>query len=193
IDGFVLKPFNVKTLAAVVGERIEAARALADAGGVEEGTELLTPALLTTRLTDEIHHAQVSGDPLTFGLVTLRTLTGLPGQAGQDAAGWLIREIAAQARTMLPEEFAMARSGNDELAVVAPTALPLQAARVLEHVLDELRGPRTLPGGESVQVEPVAGLAGYPQHAGDADGLFMAADAALSDAIDTRRPVAVAL
>jgi hypothetical protein len=66
-------------------------------------------------------------------------------------------------------------------------------ARWLEPILTTLRGPRSLPGGDEVVVELLAGIAGFPEHAADPDGLYMAADAALADAADDGRLVAVAL
>ena len=193
IDGFVSKPFNVNTLAKIVAQRIEAARRLGASGVVEEGSEILTTAVLDARLADEIDLAEASGTALTFGIVSLRALRDLPGQAGIDARSWLVRVLVEEARPRLPADVALARTSTDELAVVAPATTPEEAARWLEQVLGELRGPRTLPGGHEVTVEPVAGLAGYPVHALDPDGLYMAADAALAVATDSRRLVAVAL
>jgi len=191
IDGFVTKPFNVNTLKEVVAQRIEAARHLGDSGVIEEGSEVLTAAVLDARLADEIDLAQASGTPLTFGIVGLRT-KGL----GADAAAvrtWLVRVLVDEARPRMAAEVALARTSTDELAVVAPGSTPAEVARWLEPVLAELRRPRTLPGGESVTVELAAGLAGYPEHASEPDGLYMAADAALAGAAESRSLVAVAL
>jgi CheY-like chemotaxis protein len=193
IDGFVSKPFNVNTLAEVVAQRIEAATHLGESGVVEEGSEVLTTAVLDARLADEIDLAQASGAPLTFGIISLPTLRGLPGRAGEEARSWLLRALVGEARPLLPPEVALARTSTDELAVVAPACTPAEAAEWLERILEHLRGRRTLPGGEEVVLEPTAGLAGYPEHALDPDGLYMCADSALADARDGRRLVAVAL
>jgi DNA-binding response OmpR family regulator len=193
IDGFVTKPFNADTLAALVAQRIEAARALGESGVIEEGSEVLTTPVLDARLADEILHAQSSGRPLTFGIVSMRIPKGLKGLDAAAVRTWLVRTLVAQARPRIAADVALARTSTDELAVVAPGSTPEEVARWLEPVLGALRGARSLPGGDEVVVELLAGVAGYPEHAGDPDGLYMAADAALADAADANRLVAVAL
>ena len=193
IDGFVTKPFNADTLAALVAQRIEAAEALGESGVVEEGSELLTTAVLDARLADEIDLALASGTSLTFGIVSMRIPKGLKGLDGPAVRTWLVRTLVGLARPRIAPDVALARTSSDELAVVAPGSTPAEVARWLEPVLGELRGARSLPGGDEVVVELLAGLAGYPEHAGDPDGLYMAADAALADAADAGRLVAVAL
>jgi hypothetical protein len=59
------------------------------------------------------------------------------------------------------------------------------AARAIELV--------RLPGGAEVAVRLAVGVAAFPEHAADADGLYMAADAALQDAVDRGQPFAVAI
>jgi CheY-like chemotaxis protein len=193
IDGFVTKPFNADTLAALVAHRIEAAHALGESGVVEEGSELLTTSVLDARLADEIDLALASDKPLTFGIVSVRIPKGLKGLDGAAVRTWLVRTLVQQARPHIAPEVALARTSSDELAVVAPGSTPADVARWLEPVLVTLRGARSLPGGDEVVVELVAGVAGFPEHAVDPDGLYMAADAALADAADTGRLVAVAL
>lgn len=194
IDGFVSKPFNVNTLAELVSKRIAAAKELGDSGVVDEGSEVLTAAVLDARLADEIDMAQAEGSPLAFGIVTLRSPRGRRNPDDDAAHGYLVRVLVDEARPFLPAEVVLARTVTDELAVVAPATSSAEAAQLLERVLGHLRGKRTLPGGELVAVEPVAGVAAYPEHAIDPDGLYMAADAALADALDVaHRVVSVAL
>ena len=192
IDGFVAKPFNVNTLAGVVAQRIEAARALGDSGVVEEGSEVLTTAVLDARLADEIEVARRSGAPLTFGIVSLRSPK--PGRGDDDSVrAWLVRTLVQEASPRIAPDVALARTSTDELALVAPGSTCTEVTRWLEPLLGELRGLRALPGGDEVVVELIAGLAGFPDHALEPDGLYMAADAALAGAADARRLVAVAL
>lgn len=192
IDGFVTKPFNVNTLADVVATRIEAARALGDSGVVEEGSDVLTTAVLDARLADEIELARRSGASIAFGIVSLRSPKAMRGD-DPSVRAWLVRTLVAEAASRIPTDVALARTSTDELAVVAPGSSCAEVLRWLEPLLGELRGPRALPGGEEVAVELVAGLAAYPEHAVEPDGLYMAADAALAAATDDRRLVAVAL
>ena len=193
IDGFVTKPFNVNTLASVVAKRIEAARRLGDSGVVEEGSEVLTTAVLDARLADEIEVSRRSGWPLTFGIVSVRVARVPRGDDEGAIRTWLVRTLVQEAAPRLATEVALARTSTDELAVVAPGSTPTEVRQWLEPLLAQLRGPRALPGGEQVTVELTAGLAGYPEAAADPDGLYMAADAALAGATDANDLVAVAL
>ena len=193
IDGFVAKPFNVNTLADVVAQRIDAARRLGDSGVVEEGSEILTTAVLDARLADEIELSRRSGAPLTFGIVSIRLPRSPRGTDTGSVRSWLVRTLVQEATPKLAHDVALARTSTDELAIVAPGSTPAAVNRWLEPLLGQLRGPRALPGGEELHVELVAGLAGYPDHAAEADGLYMAADAALADATESGCLVAVAL
>src|SRR5437763_4744684 len=77
IDGFVYKPFNVNTLAALVAERIDAARALA-AGGRDDTFGVMSWRYLSARLTDEVM-APPAGHPVSFALVQLRSTSAVRG------------------------------------------------------------------------------------------------------------------
>ena len=55
------------------------------------------------------------------------------------------------------------------------------------------QGVLDFAGGAVVPVDLNAGLASYPANAADPDGLFMAADAALADAVDGGIAVQLAL
>jgi PleD family two-component response regulator len=194
IDAFVTKPFNVNTLADVVSRRIDAARALRQRGEpVDPALGVLTTAVLEARLADEIGLARASGQPLAFALVTLRSGAGLRERLGADGLGGLVRRLLEIAGPLVPDDVTLGRTEDDELAVVAPATSPEFAVELLERVLSRIRGPHTVPGGGVVQVDPAAGVAGFPQHATDSAGLFMAADAALADALDRSGLVSLAL
>jgi DNA-binding response OmpR family regulator len=193
IDGFVDKPFNVNTLAGIVEQRIGAARALAETGDGDDAAVAIGPAVLDARLADELEHAHAAGRPLTMALVTLRSLSALRRSIGDDGLAWLVRELVAAARAVLPADAVVGRMSEDEVVVLLPNTAARDGAALLEELLAHLRGVRRLPGGAEVVVEPAAGVAAYPEHASDPDGLFMATDAALADAIDADLPVGLAL
>ena len=94
-----------------------------------------------------------------------------------------MRQLVDDVRDLLPPGGAIGRTDTDELAVLLPGMAARPAAAAVEQALGSLRGTRALPGGGEVRADPVAGIAGWPEHALDAEGLFMAADAALADAI----------
>jgi DNA-binding response OmpR family regulator len=191
LDGFVTKPFNVNTLAGLVAERIEAARTVAE-GGRDESLGLMTQAYLTARLSDEIN-AATSGRSVSFALVQLRTLGAVESAAGPDGVGYVVRELIAFARDHLPEGAVLGRTETSELAVVVsgPSAVDLEP--ILAAALAATPGTISLPGGATVEIALAAGLASFPQHASSVDELYMAADAALAEAVDTNSPLCVAI
>ena len=73
----------------------------------------------------------------------------------------------------------LARTGADELAVLVPRADSADVVAILGPVL--------------AQLECAAGVAAFPEHARAPDALYMAADAALTDAIEAGEPMRVAL
>jgi PleD family two-component response regulator len=193
IDGFVEKPFNVQTLADIVEQRITAARRLAETGDGDDAAFAIGPAVLDARMADEIEHAHATDRPLAIALVTVRSLAGLRRSIGEDGLAWLVRELVAEAKAVLPPGTIVGRMGGDELIILLPNTSADRGALLLEELLGGLRRPRQLPGGAEVRIDPAAGIAGYPAHATDPDGLFMAADVALADALDTDQLVGLAL
>lgn len=194
IDAFVSKPFNADTLAEVVGGCIEAARRLAEKGEpLDEPSGVLTATVLEARLADEIGLARAVGRPLAFALVTLRGVAAVRSAVGGDGLAWLVRDLVTRALPLMPADASLGRTEDDELALLAPGLAPAEAARLLTAVLGQVRGSTVLPGGAEVVADPVAGVAGFPAHAVDPPGLFMAADAALSNALEAGDAVAVAL
>ena len=191
LDGFVTKPFNVNTLAGLVAERLEAARTVAE-GGRDESLGLMTQAYLTARLTDEIN-AATANHSVSFALVQLRTLGAIESAAGTEGVSYVVRELIAVAREHLPEGAVLGRTETSELAVIVsgPSAATLEP--VLAAALAAT--PRTIspPACGTVTIELAAGLASFPEHAGSVDELYMAADAALAEAVDTHSPLCVAI
>lgn len=191
LDGFVSKPFNVNTLAGLVAERLEAAKAVSE-GGRDEALGLMTQAYLTARLTDEIN-AATDDRSVSFALLKLQTLGAIESAAGADGVTFVVRELIDLARTHLPDDAVLGRTDANELAVLAsgPSAAALQP--VLAELLRKAPDSITLPGGASVDIELVAGLASFPENAGSVDELYMAADAALAEAVDSKRPLCLAI
>jgi len=192
IDGFVSKPFGADDLAVLVSGRIAEARRLAERGVVDPTTGALSPAALDARIASELAMAATAGEPLTFGLVTLRSLRSLQASLGGEGLGWVVRAIVEDLRAALPPTAVVGRTETAEVALLLPGVPAWSAAEVLTTVLGTARRPRELPGGAEVRPDPVAGLAAWPEHAVDAEGLFMAADAALADATAGDGVVAVA-
>jgi len=191
LDAFVPKPFNTNQLAGLVRERIEAAARLAQRGR-HPRRELLGQEYLTARLADEIALAGPDGQ-VSLAIARLRSEPEVIAEVGPDGLDHLVRALAERLRASLPTGTALGATSRDELAAVLPGLGSREGYQVVRAVLAEVAGDFRFPGGAVVPVDLAAGLAAYPDHAGDPDGLFMAADAALADAVDQGALVQIAL
>ncbi len=182
LDAFVSKPFNTNVLADLVRDRLAAAAALAERGG-DAVLELMTQDDLEARLADEV---AVAGDDgtFTFGLVRLVSTDEVLAGVGHDGRDHLLTTVVRDTRSMLPDSTVIGLTESNELAVLFP-ATPVDTAQpLLVAALDAASGTFEFPGGAEVPVTLACGLADYPACAVDTDGLFMAADAALADAVE---------
>jgi DNA-binding response OmpR family regulator len=191
IDGFVAKPFNVNSLAELVGAHIESARALAESGR-DLTLGVMTQGYLSARLHDEVHNHEPP-QPVSFGLVQLRNRSAIEAAVGADGLTFVIRELIAIVRESLPAGAVLGRTDSNELAVVLPGTAAADIEPVLATGLRHVPESITLPGGGSVEIRMAAGLASFPAHAASVDELYMAADAALADAVDRQSALSVAI
>jgi len=191
IDGYMFKPFNVNTLAEVVAERIETARAL-EAGGRDDTLGIMSWNYLRARLNDEVA-APPAGHPVSFALVQLRSTGRVRSAAGDDGVTYVVRKLIDHLRARLPRHAVLGRSDSHELAVIVSGVDATRAADMLDELLAAMPARFTLPGGAEVPVDVTVGLAAYPEHAESADELYMAADAALADAVEAGDALQVAL
>ncbi|HEV3226788.1 MAG TPA: response regulator [Acidimicrobiales bacterium] len=191
LDGFVAKPFNVNTLADLVAARIDAARDMAEAGR-DETFGVMTQAYLTARLSDEINGA-TPNHAVCFALVQVRSLGRIRRDAGTDGVTYVVRKLIDIARDHLPTESILGRTDTNELAVLVSGPKVGAIEPLLAAALAATPSTMDLPGGATVDVELAAGLASFPEHAGSVDELYVAAEAALADAVDGDAALRVAM
>jgi PleD family two-component response regulator len=191
IDAFVSKPFHVRSLAELVEERMESARRLAEKTRVHTPTGLRGQEYVEARLTDEINVAG-RGQQTSFAIVRLLTLAEIRSQVGDSGLDFVIERLVDAARSALPAGGALGLTQGDELAVVLPATGAAKARLLLTDVIEPLTS-MALPGGAEVPLRFAAGLATHPTHGADADAVYMAADAALTEAVDQGTLLAVAL
>ena len=194
LDAFVPKPFNTNVLADLVHERIERAHEL-EGRGRDIRRELLTQEYLEARLADEIALARTAGTDgkLSLAIIRIRAIEDVLHEVGDEGFDHLLRSLVERARPLLPPEAVLGSTRRDEVAVVLPGVGSRTAYATLRDVVAALQGEFRFAGGAVVPVDLTAGLASYPTNAGDPDGLFMAADAALADAVDDGSAVQLAL
>lgn len=192
VDGFVSKPFNVNALADVVSDRIAAARSLG-LRGVDEQFGMMSQEYLSARLNDELAVAQDGGSTLSFALIQLRSLPAMLAAIGDKGTSYVVRELVRHARQVLPDTAVLGRTRTDEMAVLLPNTGPAEAHQALMRTLGAMAGRAQLPGGAEVEVDVAGGLAAFPHHASTPDELYMAADAALADAVDRGHSLVTAI
>lgn len=192
IDAFVTKPFNVNTLAGLVMDRIESAAKLREAVPADEVTGLLGHDYVEARLIDELTVA-APDEPTAFALARLRSLPDITATVGAEAADFVTSGLVTKIRSLLPNVAALGLTRTDELAMVLPGTTASEAGPLLQGMLDAIGETFRLPGGADVPVRYAVGIAAYPEHAADADGLYMAADNALADAVAGNKPLVVSI
>lgn len=190
IDAFVTKPFNVNSLAELVVERIASAERLREAA-TGHASGLLGHEYVEARLLDELTVAGPD-QPAAFALVRLLGLDEIAATVGDEATGFVAKELVRRARDLLPDDAALGLTHTDEAAILLPGTTAQEAAKVLTFAMDSL-DELQLKGGATVPLRFAVGLAAFPEHASDADGLYMAADAALAEAVEKGVPLAIAI
>lgn len=191
LDAFVAKPFNTNTLADIVKKRLEIARELSSTGR-HERLPLLTQRYLEARLVDEIAVAGSAGE-FSLGLVQLQGIADIVAEVGPDGLEHLVAKVVEQVRSRLPDEAVTGLSDTNEAAVILPAHDPAGAKRVLVEAMSAVDSEFVFPGGATVPVRLAGGVASYPANANSPDELFMAADAALADAVERGAALAHAL
>ncbi len=191
VDAFVTKPFNVNSLANLVAERIASASKLRDQIESDPATGLLGKDYVEARMIDELTVVAPGGDA-AFALVRLLSSAEIATAVGKDGSDFVIRELVRRTRQLLPANAALGMTRADELAVLLPGCTSTEAAAVLRQAIGAIAEVR-LPGGAQVEIRLAVGVAAYPEQASDADGLYMAADAALADAVEGDKPLSIAI
>ena len=191
VDGFVTKPFNVNTLADLVAERIASAARLREETLSDPNTGLLGQDYVEARLADELT-VVAPGGPAAFALVRLLSAPEITTEVGAHGTSYVIRELVRRGRELLPTDAALGLTHTNEVTVLLPGCTSAHAVDLLQDAARAIERVQ-LPGGAEVNVRLAVGVAAYPEHASAADELYMAADAALADAVDRGRPFAVAI
>ncbi|MBA2944692.1 putative bifunctional diguanylate cyclase/phosphodiesterase [Streptomyces himalayensis] len=124
-------------------------------------------------------------------LIDLDRFRSVNDTLGHLAGDRLLLQIADRLQTALPRGAEAARLGGDEFAVLLPVAdSTTSATRIARALVAALGSPLDLDGLTLV-LEASAGLAVFPDHALDAEGLLRRADVAMYQAKRDRTGVEV--
>ena len=115
-------------------------------------------------------------------LIDLDKFRSVNDTLGHLAGDRLLLQVADRLRLALPRGAEAARLGGDEFAVLLPGCdSPTRAQRVARTLVAALGSPISLDG-VSLVLEASAGVAVFPDHALDAEGLLRRADVAMYQA-----------
>jgi diguanylate cyclase (GGDEF)-like protein len=141
----------------------------------DELTGLLNRRAFNHRLDVLLHRARLTAAPLSLVVVDIddfKLINDRHGHAAGDAA--LVAVAAALMRSVREGEL-VARIGGEEFAIILPDTDAVTSLTIA----DRCRRSLTAEGYDGPMLTMSAGVATYPLHATDPDGLLRAADAAL--------------
>ncbi|MFJ6699120.1 putative bifunctional diguanylate cyclase/phosphodiesterase [Streptomyces sp. NPDC091272] len=146
---------------------------------------------LLERARPALEEAESIGSRAALVLIDMDRFRSVNDTLGHLAGDRLLLQIADRLRKALPKGAEAARLGGDEFAVLLPrTESATSAQRVARHLVAELGSPLDLDG-LSLVLEASAGVAVFPDHALDAEGLLRRADVAMYQAKRDRSGVEV--
>jgi diguanylate cyclase (GGDEF)-like protein len=146
---------------------------------------------LLERTWTALDDAERIGARSALMLIDLDRFRSVNDTLGHLAGDRLLLQIADRLRAALPRGAEAARLGGDEFAVLLPVAdSTTSASRVARNLVAALGSPLDLDGLTLV-LEASAGLAVFPDHALDAEGLLRRADVAMYQAKRDRTGVEV--
>ncbi|MGK4905480.1 putative bifunctional diguanylate cyclase/phosphodiesterase [Streptomyces sp. PHES57] len=146
---------------------------------------------LLERTWAALDEAERTGSRSALVLIDLDRFRSVNDTLGHLAGDRLLLQIADRLRAALPRGAEAARLGGDEFAVLLPVAdSTTSAQRVARGLVSALSSPLDLDGLTLV-LEASAGVAVYPEHATEAEGLLRRADVAMYEAKRDRTAVEV--
>ncbi|MGV9564961.1 EAL domain-containing protein [Streptomyces sp. NPDC003480] len=146
---------------------------------------------LLERTWTALDDAERIGARAALMLIDLDRFRSVNDTLGHLAGDRLLLQIAERLRLALPRGAEAARLGGDEFAVLLPVAdSTTSASRAARNLVAALGSPLDLDGLTLV-LEASAGVAVFPEHALDAEGLLQRADVAMYQAKRDRTGVEV--
>ena len=142
-------------------------------------TGLANRATFTDRLHQATLTARRTGTPFAVLKLDLDESKSIRGRLGHAAGDTVLQRAASRLLAVVRDTDTVARLAGGEFGVLLPGVNTRQAAAdVALRLIEALRQP--LPaGGQDVAVGVSVGIALFPEHAGAADELLSAAEAAL--------------
>lgn len=134
------------------------------------------------QLGQALLRAGSGGSELALLYLDLDRFKEVNDRFGHDVGDALLKAVAERVRSTLRQPDKAYRLGGDEFAVLLEDSQENNPQRLAERLLAVLVQPLALNGERIDFVTPSIGIALYPRHAGDAEGLVRAADSAMYQA-----------
>ncbi|HCH6840160.1 TPA: diguanylate cyclase [Pseudomonas aeruginosa] len=134
------------------------------------------------QLGQALLRAGSGGSELALLYLDLDRFKEVNDRFGHDIGDALLRTVAERVRSTLRQPDKAYRLGGDEFAVLLEDSQENNPQRLAERLLAALVQPIALNGERIDFATPSIGIALYPRHAGDAEGLVRAADSAMYEA-----------
>ncbi len=154
-------------------------------------TGLPNRTLFQDRLRQAIRQGHREGGGATVMLIDLDRFKEINDTLGHQYGDLLLREVGPRLHDVLRESDTVSRLGGDEFALLLPNISAADAAvRVAAKIQSALELPFRI-NGMSLDVEASIGIALFPEHGDDADGLIRQADVAMYIAKEARSRIQV--
>ena len=134
------------------------------------------------RLAEEFMKAGRHARPFALIFSDLDRLKEINDRCGHATGDAAIRRFCDAIRASIRTTDIVGRYGGDELLVLMPEAVLDDALIVAERILRRLAGVPFTAEGQTMTLTASLGVAAYPEHARDKEGLLRAADYALYQA-----------
>ncbi len=174
-------PATVTAIRDISQRRADAARIIR-LSQYDQLTGLANRALFSDRLLAAVAQNDRDGGTTTLFLIDIDQLKTVNEQIGRGGGDQLLRQLAGRVGALLAEADTLGRLGSDKFGIVLPSAGAATRAVRLGAQLESAFGEPFIVDGQLVTASVSIGIASYPEHAGNADGLMRAADFALKQA-----------
>jgi diguanylate cyclase len=142
-------------------------------------TGLFNRRYLDATMTRELVRCQRESQVLCVILIDIDHFKRINDSHGHEVGDQVLKELAALLEEGARASDVVCRYGGEEFLVLLP-GMPLEAARErAEHYRAMVKDHPIVVGDISLTVHLSIGIASFPQHAGDARSLIVAADTAL--------------
>ena len=133
---------------------------------------------LRRALGDAIEAAAAQGGQVVLVLTALERLHEVADLLGHEAGDEAVCEVAARLRCLAPQAISPARVKPDEFGLLLSSARPERPVDAFAFDLHALLSEPVRVSGREFHLEPVVGIATYPQDAGSVTELMRLADIA---------------